>query len=63
MSDELSKLPKTRTVRVENSLGGILWLVGWFFTIGFVKLVWWQALISIIIWPYYLGDTLRVFLP
>jgi hypothetical protein len=62
MSDEFSKFPKPRTIHVENSLGGIVWLVGWFFTIGFVKLVWWQAFLAIVIWPYYLGDVLRIFL-
>jgi hypothetical protein len=59
----LSTSTKSRTILVENSLGGILWAIGWFFTIGFVKLVWWQAILAAIIWPYYLGDALRVFLP
>ena len=49
----------TRTIKVEDSLGGIVWFIGWIFTIGFVKLVWWQAILGLVIWPYYLGLALR----
>lgn len=38
----------------DNSFG-IIWVIGWLFTIAFAKLVWWQILLGIIIWPYYLG--------
>lgn len=48
-----------RRITVESSLGGIVWFIGWIFTIGFVKLVWWQALLGLVIWPYYLGLALR----
>jgi hypothetical protein len=37
-----------------NNLGG-LWGIGWLFTIGFLKLAFWQGVKAIIIWPYYLG--------
>lgn len=36
-----------------------IWFIGWLFTIGFAKLVLWQALVGIIIWPYYLGVAVR----
>jgi len=36
-----------------------LWLSGWLFTIGFAKLVWWKALLALVVWPYFLGETLR----
>lgn len=29
------------------------------FTIGFAQLVWWKALLAVILWPYFLGVTLR----
>jgi len=29
------------------------------FTIGFAKLVWWKALLALVVWPYFLGETLR----
>jgi len=34
---------------------GIIWSFGWLFTIAFAELLWWQAILGIIIWPYYLG--------
>ncbi len=34
---------------------GPLWLMGWIFTIGFLKLAFWKGVLAIIIWPYYLG--------
>lgn len=41
-------------VRVDSG-SGVFWVIGWMFTIAFAKLVWWQALLGFIIWPYYLG--------
>ncbi len=49
----------SRPIRVDNQTGGILWCIGWLFTIAFAKLVWWQALLAIVIWPYYLGVAVR----
>jgi len=34
---------------------GPLWVMGWFFTIGFLKLSFWQGVLAIVIWPYDLG--------
>ncbi len=39
--------------------GGVIWFIGWLFTIGFLNLVWWKILLGIIIWPYFLGVALR----
>ena len=51
---------KAKTIRVDNSgLFGSLWFAGWLFTLAFVQLVWWKALLAIIIWPYYLGLAVR----
>ncbi len=38
-----------------GSGAGLLWFGGWLFTIGYLKLVFWQGVIAIVIWPYYLG--------
>lgn len=38
---------------------GMLWFGGWLFTIGFAKLVWWKALIGFVVWPYFLGESIR----
>lgn len=47
-----------KTVRVDSGTG-IFWLIGWIFTIAFAKLTFWQAVLGIIIWPYYLGVAVR----
>lgn len=39
-------------------IGGF-WFAGWLFTIAFAQLVWWKALLGLVIWPYYLGLILR----
>lgn len=42
-----------------GALSGSIWFIGWLFTIGFVKLTFWRAVLAIIIWPYYMGVALR----
>jgi hypothetical protein len=34
---------------------GTLWIMGWLFTIGYLKLSFWKGVLALIIWPYYLG--------
>jgi len=43
-------------VVIEN-YGGMegFWLIGWLFTIGFLKLSFWKGVLALFIWPYYLG--------
>jgi len=48
-----------RRVKDAGTLTGPLWFGGWLFTIAFAKLLWWQAILGIIIWPYYLGLVVR----
>ena len=38
---------------------GVLWFIGWLFTIAFAHLVWWKILLALVIWPYYLGIAVR----
>jgi hypothetical protein len=42
-----------------GSLAGAAWFGGWLFTIAFAKLLWWQAILGIVVWPYYLGVMAR----
>ncbi len=42
-----------------GSLAGGFWFAGWLFTLAFAQLIWWKALLAIVIWPYYLGLMLR----
>jgi len=52
MGDESSKIK----VRVDNgSSMGLVWFMGWLFTIGFLHLGIPKALYAILLWPYYLG--------
>jgi len=44
-------------IRIEQHSGtGLLWCVGWLFTIGFLKLTFWRGVLALIVWPYFLGD-------
>lgn len=48
----------TRPVRVDTGMG-IIWFIGWLFTIAFAELTFWQAVLGLVLWPYYLGVVLR----
>ena len=42
-----------------GTLGGAFWCAGWLFTLGFAQLVWWKAILGLVVWPYYLAVFLR----
>lgn len=39
----------------QHSSVGLLWFAGWLFTIGYLNLGFWQGLLAVLLWPYYLG--------
>lgn len=43
------------TCRSAGGAAGPIWLIGWLFTIGFLKLTFWKGVLALIVWPYYLG--------
>jgi hypothetical protein len=46
-------------IQIERHSGlGLLWFAGWLFTIGYVHLSFWRAVLAILLWPYYLGADL-----
>ena len=46
-------------IRIEqHSVSGLVWIIGWLFTTGFLGLAFWQGALAILIWPYYLGAAL-----
>ncbi len=46
-------------IKVETHLfSGGLWCAAWLFTIGYLKLSFWQCVLAVIIWPYYIGASL-----
>ena len=53
---------KSKTYKHHSSDFGIIWLIGWLFSIGFLKLTFWKAVLALILWPYYIGDLLSQFL-
>ncbi|MEJ2503425.1 MAG: hypothetical protein P8177_08970 [Gemmatimonadota bacterium] len=48
----------TTKIKVESG-SGIIWFIGWLFTLAFAQLGFGQALLGLLIWPYYLGVALR----
>jgi hypothetical protein len=38
--------------------GGVIWFIGWLFTISFAQLVW-KIILGLIVWPFFLGQALR----
>ena len=44
-----------RNVHVGSGLAGVIWFGGWLFTIGFAKLIWWQIILGVVVWPLFLG--------
>jgi len=65
MTTEAISLPRAnvepkreRRSAAHQSIGGMIWFWGWLFTIGYAKLVWWQILLGLIAWPYFLGASL-----
>lgn len=48
-------------IRIEHhTLTGGAWIAAWLFTIGFLHLTFWQGVLAVVIWPYYLGLFLSV---
>jgi hypothetical protein len=41
-----------------GSFAGMFWFAGWLFTIGYARPAWWEDIVAIVIWPYYLGSSL-----
>jgi hypothetical protein len=41
-----------------GSLAGVVWIIGWLFTISFAHLVWWKIILGIVVWPLFLGQIL-----
>jgi hypothetical protein len=48
-----------RAIQAGTGLAGVVWFGGWLFTMAFAKLVWWQCIVGLVIWPYYMGLTVR----
>jgi len=49
---------ESRRSGAASALAGPIWFIGWLFTIGYTHLHFWEAVVALIIWPYYLGTAL-----
>ena len=50
-----------RSITIQQQSGlGMLWFIGWLFTIGYLDLSFWRGVLAIIVWPYFLGADLAV---
>jgi hypothetical protein len=55
------KAAHTERIRIEqHSIAGILWFGGWLFTVAFLQLSVWKAVLALVVWPYYIGVALRL---
>jgi hypothetical protein len=34
---------------------GVVWFIGWLFTMGYIAPVWWKWILGIVVWPWFLG--------
>lgn len=54
----MSSDEKTTRVKVDSG-SGMFWFMGWLFTLSFAHLGWGQAIVALVLWPYYLGVAVR----
>jgi hypothetical protein len=57
--EEIMAEERKRSPGGPASLAGSMWFAGWLFTIGYAELVWWKAVLGVIVWPYFLGVAVR----
>lgn len=43
------------TTIINQGAFGTLWIIGWLFSIGYMRLTFWKGVLALFIWPYYLG--------
>lgn len=42
-------------VIVNQDFFGAIWVIGWLFSIGYLRLSFWKGVLALVIWPYYMG--------
>ena len=43
-------------IRIEqHTSSGLLWVIGWLFSIGLLNLTFWRGVLAMLVWPYYIG--------
>ncbi len=46
-----------RSVKCEVSFG-MVWFAGWLFSLGYLDMGFFKGILSLLIWPYYIGVAL-----
>ena len=45
-----------KAIKIEQHSGlGMIWFIGWLFSLGFLKLSFWKGLLAFFVWPFFLG--------
>lgn len=44
----------------QSDMFGMLWFIGWLFTVGYLKLSFGKGILAIVVWPYYIGEHYRI---
>jgi hypothetical protein len=39
----------------QHSSVGLVWIGGWLFTVGYLKLTFWSGTLAVLLWPYDIG--------
>ena len=58
----MAEKKEKKNMNKSSGFFGVFWFIGWLFTIGFADLVWWKIILGIVVWPFYLGDTVLALL-
>ena len=52
----MDEIRPTRIKIEQHSAIGLLWIAGWLFTIGYLKLNFLMGLLGLVVWPYFIGS-------
>lgn len=48
-------------IRIEqHGFWGLVWIAAWLFTVGYLHLTFWQGVLALVVWPYYLGTSMSL---
>jgi len=54
--EETTRAERMGKIRIEQHTSmGMLWCAAWLFTVGFLHLGFWQGVLALVLWPYYVG--------
>lgn len=56
----MSQQDRCRNGNPAGAATGVIWFIGWLFTIGYAQLVWWKIILGIVVWPFFLGQSARL---